>query len=499
MKKPNILVLFTDMQRGDTINALGNPVIRTPNLDRLVAEGTAFTNCQTPSPTCVPARASMFSGVYPQRYSFFTKVNGPRIPNELLDEDKSWPALLTGAGYNTHAIGKGHFVYGQSHGFKSREQQEENCSKPEMDDYVAWLKERGLDYYEPQGMRGEMYYIPQIATNPIEAHPTTWVGDRSIDFIEKAGDDAAPWAMFTSFIHPHPPFAPPKPWHKLYRTPMMPLPNVPDNPQSFHTYANKQCNRYKFRDRGIDQNLVRTIKAYYYACISYVDYQIGRIIEKLEETGQLENTLIIFTSDHGEYLGDYNCFGKRSMNDAASRVPMIVRYPQRFRADVRCSEPTSLVDLLPTITDTCGIPRSGLVLDGEDLAQVANGKSARKAVYSQFGATSWGIYMHVEKNWKYFYSADNEKEYLFDRRTDPNETHNLAGLPFVREEKQRLKNDLLKFLKKTGLESACAETGNGLEWEKYPPVDQSFLDDPDAGLLISDYEPYKFEMRGYTD
>jgi arylsulfatase A-like enzyme len=135
---------------------------------------------------------------------------------------------------------------------------------------------------------------------------------------------------------------------------MMPLPQVPPDSEVLTTWINRHQNRYKYRDQGIDRNLVRNNKAYCYATISYVDFQIGRILATLEESGQLDNTLIIFASEHGELLGDYNCFGKRSMHDASSRVPMLVRGPG-FAADTRCKMPVSLVDLLPTAAAAAGV------------------------------------------------------------------------------------------------------------------------------------------------
>ncbi|MFC1454090.1 sulfatase, partial [Verrucomicrobiota bacterium] len=311
LQKPNILVLFTDMQRADTIHALGNHVIRTPHLDRLVREGTAFTNCFSPSPVCVSARCCMHYGMYPQRTGLFS--NGRMMD----DNGSSYPAVLGQNGYRTHAIGKCHFTPDTRalRGFQSRQTQEEGTSDPEKDDYIAWLRDNGYDYYEPHGARGEMYYIPQVSTLPVEAHPSQWIGNEADRFIRESSAQARPWCLFASFIHPHPPFAPPKPWHKLYRAPAMPLPLAVEHAPDLYTWINRFQNRYKYRDRGLDLNLLRVIKAYYYATISFVDNQLGRILDALERTGQLDDTLIVFTSDHGEHLGDLGCFGKRSMHD----------------------------------------------------------------------------------------------------------------------------------------------------------------------------------------
>ena len=126
----------------------------------------------------------------------------------------------------THAIGKCHFTPRTAlRGFQTREKQEENVSDIEVDDYAKWLDNNGYYRFESHGTRGEMYYIPQVSPLPEKAHPSQWIGDRCVEFINNESDNSSPWMLFSSFIHPHPPFAPPKPWHKLYRAPYMPLPN----------------------------------------------------------------------------------------------------------------------------------------------------------------------------------------------------------------------------------------------------------------------------------
>ncbi len=167
--KPNLLILFTDMQRADTIHALGNPVIRTPNLDRLVAEGTAFTNAFSPSPVCVPARCCMHYGLYPQNTGLYQ--NGAMME----DNGASYPAALGRVGYRTHGIGKAHFTPdGQAlRGFQSRESQEEVFSDPETDDYIRYLRDNGFDHMEPHGFRGKTYYIPQVSGLPSPASVTS--------------------------------------------------------------------------------------------------------------------------------------------------------------------------------------------------------------------------------------------------------------------------------------------------------------------------------------
>ena len=489
MSRPNIVLIFTDQQRWDTIHAAGNSVIKTPNLDRLVAEGTLYSSAYTPSPVCVPARCSLIYGQYPHRTRCFD--NGYAMP----DDRPSLMQLLTEAGYRTHGIGKMHFTPDPwaLRGFETRDRQEELVQRAEDDDYITFLRANGFDHvYDPFGQRGEMYYIPQIAQMPQRLHGTNWVGDRAVEFIHHT-DDSRPFFLWVSFIHPHPPFSPPTPWNKLYRAALMPLPNKPPGYQTLHTYANRFQNRYKYRDRGIDENLVRTIKAYYYACISFIDFQVGRILSALEEEGQIDNTLILFTSDHGEFLGDYDCFGKRSMLDAASRIPLIARYPESFPAGTACETPASLVDLMPTFLSVAGLETSGLELDGMDLRRLLALED--RTVFSQYQEGPLGVYMAVNRRWKYFYSSPDRREFLFDRLTDPRESRNRAGLSLCAKEKMAMKSRLIEFYSRSGYE----EPLDGNEWRHFPQP--RIPDDPDAGLLIQD-APWSVGFQripGYTD
>lgn len=509
MKRTNILHIFTDMQRFDTIAALGNGVIKTPHLDRLVKSGVAFTSCYSPSPVCISARCSMIYGQYPH--------NTGTYENTLMPTDgrESFMGALTRGGYRTHGIGKCHFTPDAYalRGFQSREVQEEGGIGEEdlpRADYMGYLKERGYDHItEAYGIRGELYYTPQVSQLPAEDHPTQWIGDRSVKFIEEQSGSDDPWYLYSSFIHPHPPVAVPTPWHKLYRPTQMPLPNMPENYEELHCFINRVQNRYKYRDQGRDLNLIRAFKAYYYASISFVDYQIGRLLESLEKTGQLEDTLILFTSDHGEHLGDYDCWGKRSMHDSSARVPMIVSRPGRFEGGRICPEPVSLVDIAPTFLGAAGIDFTDHQLDGVDLKAVLEGESDREFVYSELASNgslsadagqrhqvevgmtdmekrdSVLNALVVSRDWKYWYSAADDREFLIDRKADPGETRNLKGNTFCKEAKARHKSALIGFLKEGG-ETAALE---GEDFRVYPK--REIDSDPDSGLLIQDgYTPW---------
>ena len=429
MSRPNILLLFTDQQRSDTIHAGGNPAIRTPALDRLCAEGVRFSSAYSPSPVCVSARCSLIHGLYPHQTGCAN--NGDPTPAQ----SRTMMQALTDAGYRTHGIGKMHFAPDRLalKGFQTRERQAEIPRADPDDDYMRYLSEQGYDHvYDPGGVRGDMYYLPQPSQLPARLHPTQWVGDRAVAFVEGA-EESQPFFLFSSFIHPHPPFSPPTPWTKLYRASEMPHPRRPHRMGDLLTYTNRHQNRRKGRDDGIDNNMLRVMKAYYYACISFIDYQVSRILQALEASGRLDNTLILFTSDHGEFLGDYDCFGKRSMLDPAARVPMIARHPTLFAGGSVCDTPVSLVDVMPTCLAAAEVNWRDSGLVGGELSAIAakerlSGETdAERTIYGQYARASEGIYMALNRNWKYYYAASDHREYLVDRVRDPQEARNCAA------------------------------------------------------------------------
>lgn len=367
--------------------------------------------------------------------------------------------------------------------------------------------------------RGDVFYIPQISQLPENLHPSAWIADRSVEFIKNEKNSDKPWYLFSSFIHPHPPFAPPNPWHKLYRAAMMPLPNIPQDFECLQTFVNKAQNRYKYRDNGIDNNLLRVMKAYYYSCISFVDYQIGRILDCLEDSGLIDNTMIVFTSDHGEHLGDYNCFGKRSFHDSASRIPMIIRLKGLFDGGKICDIPVSLVDLAPTFLRVADVNNHGMKFDGIDMYEILTNKSSRKIVFGQHSydlgnpieegkdipkefnndnelfRASKSTYMAVSREWKYIYSAGDDKEILFDKLADPFETRNKAGLLFTKDVLSDMRKATIKHLE-SGKETS------GIENDKFKSFPSYELPrDPDSGLLIQDlYVPEvrcTLNLKGY--
>lgn len=468
---PNILFIFTDQQRFDAVSAHGNPDIRTPVLDRLVREGTTFMRCYTPSPVCVAARTAIATGLP-------AHVNGCSDNAPMPREYPSFMERLRDSGYQTHGVGKMHFTpdHRKLWGFESRDISEEIVE--EGNDFVAFLRDNDFDHvHEPNGVRSEYYYIPQPSQLPARLHETQWVADRSLDFLKRR-DTSRPFFLWTSFINPHPPFESPTPWNKLYRCPDMPLPFVPENSAELLSFWNRVQNRYKYKDAGTDRFLLRTMRAAYYSCISFIDYNIGRILDALGP--EAANTLIVFSSDHGELLGDYASFGKRCMLDPAVRVPLIVRWPDRVPAGRTCSTPVSLLDLWPTFVGAAGIDEPPPYVGSGSLIETSAASQRENTVVSQFSEAQFGLYMITDGRFKYIYSAADQKAWLFALEDTQPEAIDLSPDLAYAEPLSRLRGELIDRLATEG----CVEAVENGAWRIYPVA--SFPADPDDGLLFQD-------------
>lgn len=403
MAKKHVLMLFTDQQRRDTIHALGNEQIVTPALDKLAQSAVVFDRAYTPSPVCVPARMSMYAGQYCARTGNNTNNRDTVYTGEGFFSE------FTKAGYNSCCIGKMHFNFDlySPMGFRTRLSQEE-MADPQRDDYTKWLKSSPYKHvFDYNGQRTEMYYVPQISQLPMEAHPTQWVGDRAVEFLAGCDPEEEPVFLVASFIHPHPPFCPPAPWNKMYRR-VTCNPFVPEDPDA---YEDMMRNKYTLDAFGISPRRLETLTAHYYACISFVDYQISRIVDMLKEKGMYDDTIIVFASDHGEMLGDYRSMGKRTMVDSAANIPFLLRVPGREH-EIR-HDPASLVDLAPTLLAAAGIPYDKAEYDGVNLMQ-----EQHDVVYSQYGNGTVGLYMVTDGQQKLVYSAIGSRYFYFDSLPD---------------------------------------------------------------------------------
>ncbi|MBK1876446.1 sulfatase family protein [Pelagicoccus mobilis] len=466
--KPNILFIFTDQLRADCIAALGNSQIKTPNLDRLVREGTTFTHCYTPSPVCVPARHALTSGVPPHQTGC--------VDNVYIECDR--PSFMDGLndlGYQTHGIGKMHFNKCKGDwGFQSREYSEELVGDSPRDDYRDFLEENGYGHVQdPHGFRSEYYYLPQPSQLPDKLHNNAWVADRSIEFLKNRDKDK-PFFLWSSWIKPHPPFESPFPWSRLYRMHEMDFPYLPENYEDQRNFWSKVQCRYKYMDSGDSRNLTRMIRAAYYSVVSHLDHHIGRLLDALGP--EIDNTLIVFSADHGEMLGDFGCYGKRSMLDASAKIPMLVRLPGTFKAGAQASQASTLLDLYPTFLEIAG-GKAPAELEGVSLQTLQDQHPSERFVHSQFSQNQLGLYMTANKDWKYIFSAADDKEWLYK---DGCESVNLAGDAEYADVLKSVRQIAIDRFKNDGYEQAIESD----DWAHFPKAE--FPTEADNGLLFQD-------------
>ena len=364
-RPPNILWICTDQQRFDTIHALNNPHIRTPNLDRLAAEGTAFTHAYCQSPICTPSRASFLTGMYPSRVRACCNGND------------TWAAAVTlvtkrlaDAGYDYGLSGKLHLAAAQDRVEKRGEDGYRvfhwSHGPIHLDQpghaYDAWLSEHGHSLAE---LRQDPAGIPP------KLHQTTWCADQAIDFIEAA--ESEPWLFSVNIFDPHAPFDPPHGYRDHYPAEAMPGPHFRESDLA----AQQKLASVGFQTeaRQPDAFNAKGIQAAYWAMVELIDTNVGRMLKALERTGQADNTLVIFTSDHGEALGDHGLLKKGCrFYEGLTRVPLLMRLPGRFPPGRRSEALVELTDIAPTLLELAGldVPPD---MQGRSLLPMLDGKA----------------------------------------------------------------------------------------------------------------------------
>jgi arylsulfatase A-like enzyme len=385
-RSPNILWICTDQQRFDTLGCYGNPWVRTPHLNRLAASGTLFERAFCQNPLCTPSRASFLTGRYP--HTTGARQNGQSIPSgEVLVT-----RLLANAGYTCGLAGKLHVsACSPAVGVESERRIDDGYSvfhwshHPDADwpnaAYNTWLAERGTKFARTK-FAGSRY----VQTSMPEAlHQTTWCAQKAIDFIEDAQQTREPWLFSLNVFDPHHPFDPPEEYLRPYLDKLdeIPLPNyVPGELESKPVFqridhggaygGNKDLypfNRMNERDH-------RLVRAAYWAMCDLIDVQVGRVLDALEQSGQRDNTIVIFMSDHGEMLGDHGIYLKGPFfYEPAVRVPLIVSWPGVVKAGVRSDALVELLDLAPTLLEASGLkPHPGM--QGRSLWPLLTGKTS---------------------------------------------------------------------------------------------------------------------------
>ncbi|MBM4080015.1 MAG: sulfatase, partial [Planctomycetes bacterium] len=362
MAQPNILWICTDQQRYDTIAALGNRHIRTPHLDKLVSESVTFTHAFAQNTVCTPSRASFLTGRYPRTTR--TRQNGQNIPADEVLVTK----MLADAGYDCGLAGKLHLSACEPRHCKTRERRIDdgyrvfqwshhpNPDWPE-NDYIKWLQAKGVqwkDVYE--GPKGRPAY-PGV---PAPLHQTTWCFEKAMEFI--AEPRRGPWLMSINCFDPHHPFDPPKEYLDRYDPDALPPPKYRPGELDAKPHFQRIDHQGAYGGKGMSFAKLtprqhREVIAAYYAMIEQIDDQVGRILRFLDDTGQRQNTLVIFMTDHGEMLGDHGIYLKGPyLYDCAVRVPLILSWSGHFQAGLRSDALVELVDLVPTLLEALGMP-----------------------------------------------------------------------------------------------------------------------------------------------
>lgn len=430
MKKPNILLITTDQQRYDTLHCAGYDYMITPNLDALAEDGCLFTNAYSPNPVCIPARHNLLTGLTAKYHGF---------DDNYFDESKSIPfdlptfaEILQDDRYNTVAIGKMHFQPYRAHnGFNRLELMDEIPRFLEDDDYTMYLRRKGYTNLQSvHGVRHLLYMQPQKSLVKEEDHGTTWVANKTIETLDTISLER-PFLIWAGFIAPHPPFDVPSEYQDLYRDRAIPMCKTSNTSLSNLAIENKNIADYP------NETYLRRARELYCSAITHVDTHVGRIIQKLKDIGEYDNTLILFTSDHGEMLGDYGTYQKFLPYDSSSRVPLIVRYPSRLKSNTVCDELVSLNDLLPTMLDVAKLDYPGKTkLPGKSLFD----QTKHDAVFMEHcrGNRRWVSIRTKEYKYNYYFSLGREE--LFDMIHDPDETTNL--IETMKDCVESIRNDL---------------------------------------------------------
>ena len=418
MKPTNLLFLFSDEHQRASLGCYGNPLVQTPNLDRLAERGTRFANAYTNCPICVPCRASLATGRYVHQIGNWDNAF-PYTGNV-----PTWHHRLRGQAHRVDSIGKLHF----------RRQEDDNGFSHSHDamyvaegigELISCIRENpplragrnGILSAGP-GESSYLRYDARSATNGCR-----WLGQHA--------QDEKPWALFLSFVCPHPPFIAPPEFYARYRHEDMPLPQQWRREEWPQHPALDFLRRYFGWEEPFDEAAVRRAIATFYALCSYVDQQIGTVLETLAGLGLEENTRIIYSSDHGAMMGSRGLWGKFTMYEESAALPLILAGPDVPAGKV-VQTPVSLVDCHPTIIQAVGATAvdEDADLPGRSLWQIAQEADQSRTIFSEYHAagTRNGIFMLCDGETKYIHYVD-EAAQLFDLTSDPQELVNLADSP----------------------------------------------------------------------
>ncbi|MBM4031852.1 MAG: hypothetical protein FJ291_08720 [Planctomycetes bacterium] len=432
---PNILILFADQLRADALGCHGNPVCQTPHLDALAAAGVVFESAFTPNPICVPARASLTTGNYSHRATG-VKDNGGLIR----DDQPRMAHHFAARGYATYACGKLHYTPyappGQPrvlHGFQHCDLTESgrliNQYDPKgtlrgLEDYHDYLADAGWAGFSRAHGIGNNDVRPCPTPLPAELHVDAWVADCTIRRLREhvAARPGQPFLLYCGFPKPHAPLDPPCEYVRRYDVRDIPPP-VGDETMLDDRNPDIARTRRTHALDSLSPAARRVAKLYYYALITHQDAQVGRVLAALDATGVADDTIVLFTADHGDLMGDFGGFFKGNFLQGSVHVPFILRTPGGPKG-ARRRELVGLQDVLPTLAALTGCPLDAAV-HGLDLTAAP----ARDVFYSQCFDPPEQSAMLFDGRWKFCYAQEGPTEELYDLAEDPHELVNLATRP----------------------------------------------------------------------
>lgn len=468
--RPNIIFIITDQQRFDTIAELGFPYMETPHLDRLVREGTTFTNCHVTAASCAPSRASLFTGYYPHTTGVLKNADTWR---------HSWVEMLNQSGYRCVNVGKMHtYPYHTPLGFHERYVVENKDRYLEeryyFDEWDKALRARGFVKQQREQYRKRPDYRTALGAFdwelPEELHSDMFVGDMARWWIETY-PVTQPLFLQIGFPGPHPPYDPTPEYAARYLNKKLPLLDVTPDELDAQPPALKELRQHNFEvdhdsvvlDLHPTQEQRHRQRAYYLANVTMIDTKIGEILQSLDRRGYLDNSVVIFTSDHGDCLTDHGHSQKWTMYDAVTRMPMIVWAPGRFAANRRIDGLCSQFDIGPAILEMAGVspPKN---LEARSLLPALEGKdwSPRDYVFAEQvrdGILTGCKFMTMvrSRDWKLVHFLDEPNGQLFDLGSDPHEIRNLWESPDAMH--QTKKRELLDVLREWRIRSQLETAG----------------------------------------
>jgi arylsulfatase A-like enzyme len=494
MPRPNILLITSDQQHYSALGAV-NPHIHTPALDRLASQGVRFDRAYCVNPVCSPSRSTMITGLYPAWHGCWTI--GVKLPEDV----PTVGDVLGEQGYATCLVGKAHFqplasavgsesiecqpamrdldfwrsFHGPWYGFQHVETGRMHANESHAGQhYALWMEAKGLsnwrDYFvdwpEPKAGKysGPYYTRDALAWDlPEQFHHSHWVGERTVANIERAVAQGQPFFQWASFFDPHPGYILPEPWASLYDPADMPIGRyqpgeLDDMPPQ---YARTQQASSDFSDyqepggqalHGFHSHLhtedeLRRSMACYYGMVSLIDAEVGRILEALERLGVVENTLVLFSTDHGHFLGQHGLIAKGAFHyEDLLRIPMIARFPGRIPAGQVNTTLQSQIDWVPTFLEAAGLAAPGSLQGHSQLGVWAGdvaGARDHVLVENRHNPTTVHLRTLVTERFKITVYRRGDYGELFDLETDPGEVHNCWDDPAYAEVKLRL---LYRFL-----------------------------------------------------